>query len=240
MSAEHLVLAILIAALGSTLQGAVGFGGGVLAAPLLLLVDPRLVPGPLLFCSFILTALLARREWHAVRPADHIWSLPGRVLGTAVAVSLLRIMPAGAVEPVLGIVIIGAVALAASGLKVALTPRTLFAAGTLAGFCGTTSSVGGPPIALLYQGESGPSVRANLSLFFAVGVAISLIGLSTIGRFGLEELKLGLILLPGIAAGFLVSKPAARWLDRGWMRPAVLILSALAGLAVILKALFGR
>lgn len=46
MSALELVVVSLVFAIGSALQGAVGFGANLLAVPVLVLVDPTLVPGP--------------------------------------------------------------------------------------------------------------------------------------------------------------------------------------------------
>ena len=55
------LLATTAVALGALIQGTIGFGLGLFAAPLLILIDPRLVPGPILVSSAVLTVLLARR-----------------------------------------------------------------------------------------------------------------------------------------------------------------------------------
>ena len=79
-------------------NGHVGFGLGILAAPLLLLLDPRLVPGPLLAASLVLTVLLARREWRDARRGDLGWALAGRLGGTLAAVAILSLTPTPAAE----------------------------------------------------------------------------------------------------------------------------------------------
>lgn len=231
------VAAAAIVMAGSVVQGTIGFGLGLLAAPLLLLIEPRLVPGPLLVTSLVLTGLLARREMHHIRWRDLGFSLPGRVLGTVAAALLLHAVPRAHVELALGLLIVVSVLLSASGLHLAPSPRALFGAGTLAGFMGTTTSVGGPPMALVYQHHEGPAIRGTLSAFFVVGVLLSLAGLTIVGRFGVVELKLALALLPGVPLGFLISRHTARWLDRGWTRPAVLAASFVAGTLVVLREL---
>ena len=80
-------------------------------------------------------------------------------------------------------------------------------------------------------------VITTLSAYFVVGVTISLSGLAIVGRFGLEEMALAGILLPGALVGFVVSRRTARWLDRGRLRPAVLVVSAASAVAVIAKQL---
>jgi uncharacterized membrane protein YfcA len=93
-------------------------------------------------------------------------------------------------------------------------------------------------MALVYQRESGASLRGTLSAFFVVGVSLSVVGLSLAGRFGREELVLAFSLLPGILLGYLISRHTARLLDRGYTRTAVLFVSAAAGVVVILKQLW--
>ena len=235
MTVASAVLASGAVALGSIAQGSVGFGVGVLAAPLLLLIEPRLVPGPLLLTAFCLIVALTWREWRGIRFADLGWSLVGRVVGTVVAVLFLGSIPAGRFDAVLGVVVIVGVAVSAIGLEVRLSPPSFLGAGALSGFFGTVAAVGGPPIALLYQREKGPVVRGTLSAFFVVGTVISMAGLVVAGHFGSAELRLTPVLLPGALVGYLLSGRLARVLDRGWMRPAILAISVAAGCVVVVK-----
>ena len=231
------MLASAAVALGAIAQGSVGFGVGVLGAPLLLLIDPRMVPGPLILTAFFLIVGLTWREWRGIRFRDLVWSLPGRVLGTVVAVLFIRAIPAERFGAVIGVLVVIAVGLSAFGIELRLTPRSFLGAGALSGFFGTVTAVGGPPIALLYQREQGPVVRGTLSAFFVVGTVISLVGLVFAGKFGATELRLTPVLLPGALVGYALSGRAARILDRGWMRPAILIISLLAGAGVVVKYL---
>lgn len=57
------------------------------------------------------------------------------------------------------------------------------------------------------------------------------------GEFGTQELAASLVLIPGLVVGFAASRWAARFLDRGFTRPAVLALSALSAVAAILRYL---
>jgi hypothetical protein len=235
VSPAQTVAATLIVTLGSLLQGTVGFGLGLFAAPLLLLVDPRLVPGPLLIVSGLLTTLMARRDWDSVRTGDLGWSLAGRVLGTGPALLALAVVPTERIEYLLGGIVLLGVLLTGSGFHIGLSPASLFGAGFFSGFMGTTTTIGGPPMALVYQHETGPRIRGTLSAFFVAGVVISVAGLLLAGRFGVTDLTLGLLLMPGAAIGFFLSRHTAGTLDGGYVRPAVLVVSAVAGVAVILK-----
>lgn len=228
-------VATVLVAIGAVIQGTVGFGLGLFAAPLLLLIEPELVPGPLLLASGLLTALVARREWHAVRKQDLKWALSGRVVGTVLASAALLVLSADRVDLLFGTLVLAAVALTAIGLHVRPGPRVLLGVGTVSGFMGTLTSIGGPPIALVYQHETGPRIRGTLNAFFMVGVLLSIMGLAAVDRFGLPHLVLGVQLMPGIVLGFWLSRRTSTVLDEGLMRPAVLIVSTISALAVILK-----
>lgn len=237
MTVTAAVLASAAVALGAIAQGSVGFGVGVLGAPLLLLIDPRMVPGPLILTAFFLIVGLTWREWRGIRFRDLVWSLPGRGLGTVAAVLFIRAIPTEHFGAAVGALVVVAVALSAVGIEARLTPPSFVGAGALSGFFGTVAAIGGPPIALLYQRERGPVVRGTLSAFFVVGTVMSLVGLVFAGKFGATELALTPVLLPGALVGYALSGRLARVLDRGWMRPAILITSLATGAWVVLKFL---
>ena len=212
---------------------------GVLAVPVLFLINPDLVPGPSLCTMALLTLAMTHRDRHAVLFHDLKWALGGRLVGVGAALAFLSFLPAQVLGPLFGVLVLAAVALSASGLHLRPSPRTLLGAGALSGFMGTTVSIGGPPIALLYQHEDGSTVRGTLSAYFTIGVTISLVGLSLIGRFGWAQIRLVGFLLPGTVVGFLLAPRLHGLLDRGYMRGAILALSAVMGLGVIAKYLLG-
>ena len=232
-----LVGAAAIVMVGATLQGSVGFGIGMLAAPLLVLIDPRLVPGPLLASALVLTLLVAFRERRAIDFGGMGWALAGRVPGTLLGAVTLTFIPPDEMALLVGALVFLAVGLIGSGLRVERTGRTLLAAGTLSGFTGTTASIGGPPIAILYQDSPGETIRGTMSSFFTVGLVISLSSLAVVGRFGAEEIHRAAFLMPGAVVGFVISRRIAPLLDRGYTRTAILAVSAIAALSAIVQAL---
>jgi hypothetical protein len=225
---------------GSVLQGAIGFGLGLLGAPLLVILDPTLVPGPLLAAALFLSILIAIREHQTIDLRGVSWALVGRVPGTFAGAAVLAAIPRRETALLVGVMVLVAVGLVGAGARVARTGPALFGAGTLSGFMATTSSIGGPPIALLYQDSQGGRIRGTLSGFFLVGLVISLGALSFVGRFGRPEALATLYLLPAVGAGFLLSTRVAAILDRGHTRKAILWSSGLAGLAVVVQGILSR
>jgi uncharacterized membrane protein YfcA len=236
----ELLGASAIVMLGAILQGSVGFGLGMLAAPLLVLIDPAFVPAPLLSAALALTLLVAQRERHAIDFTGVGWALGGRLPGTLLGAAVMALAPQRATTLLVGVVVFVGVGLIGSGLSLPRTPRVMFGAGTLSGFMGTTTSIGGPPIAALYHDAAGDKVRGTMSGIFVVGLVITLTALAFVGRFGRPEIVLGACLLPGAVAGYAVSSHIAPILDRGYTRTAVLAVSALAGLSVIVQGLVGQ
>ena len=68
-----------------------------------------------------------------------------------------------------------------------------------------------------------------------IGTAIAIISLIIINKFGVIELQAALILTPGIIIGYFLSRFTKRILDKGFIRPAVLIASSIAALFLIIN-----
>src|SRR5699024_2453754 len=104
-----------------------------------------------------------------------------------------------------GVMVLIAVALTVRTVRVAILPGTLVSAGVVSGLTGTATSIGGPPIALLYQHRPHDQVRPTLAVFFAAGAAYSLIGLTLTGQMPMRDVLLAGMLLPVLVAGYLMS-----------------------------------
>ena len=237
---EHwlpLLAANAAVAFGAGVQGAVGFGMALLAAPMLVLIRPELVPGPLLINGLALTLLVARRERDSIDLAGVKWALVGRVPGVALGALALASVSERQMSLLVGLSVLAGVAFGAARLRVSPTPKVLLGAGLLSGIFGTVASVGGPPLALVYQHAPGPKLRGTLAGYFIVGSLMSLSALIPIGRYGASELIWTLLLLPGTALGFACSNRLTAWVDAGRTRRAVLGITTAAGVAAVLRSL---
>lgn len=239
MSGLELVVAVGAVFVGAVVQGSVGFGLGLVAAPVLALVEPGLVPGPLLVSITVLTALVAVRERIALDLRGLAWALAGRVPGTVAGAVVVASLSPRALSSALAVVVLLGVALSVVGWDPEPRPALLFSAGAASGFMGTTTSVGGPPVALAYQRSSGPELRATLGAFFLVGCLMSIAALSLTGSLGAADLRAATVLLPAVVVGHLVSGPLRPWVDRSGTRTAVLVVSAAAAGGLLVQQLVG-
>lgn len=223
--------------ISAILQGAVGFGLGMLAIPVLIYLDVRFVPGPLLVAALTLHMLVLQRDRSGVDKSGLTMLLSGRVLGTIPAAMLLASLPLDSMKILLAAVVLAGAAMGLLHPGGRPTRPVLFAAGTASGFMATAAGLGGPPVALVYQRETGLRLRGTLAAYFIVGTVMSLGALAWAGRFGAEEMRLSTLLIPGTVLGYLLSRRAAAYLDAGRTRAAVLAVSALAAVTVIVTVL---
>ena len=233
------VLAGLVVAVGALVQGTVGFGIALVAAPLLALLDPQLVPVPLLLVTMVHALLTLRREhgdtdWRGVG-----WALLGRVPGVALGVLAVTVLPPRWFAVFVALIVLGCAGLSMLRWSPRPTPPALVVAGVVSGAGGTASAIGGPPVALLYQSERGPRVRSTMAAYFIAGSALSIAGLAVGGEVSVDAVRTAALMLPFMVLGFAVSSPARRLLDRGWTRPAVLALAIGGAVALLIQAALG-
>jgi len=227
---------ILIVTVGACIQGSIGFGWAMVSAPFIVLIESDFVPAPMILSGVLLVILLTWRERKSIDRRGVQWMTGGCVPGIAGATVVLVFISSAAFTIIFAILVLLGVLLSAIGLNVMLTNRNLFLAGFLSGFMGTISSIGGPPVALIYQHSAGAMLRGTLSAFFLLCACMALLGLFIAGWLGIKELKLALILIPGLVIGFALSRFTAGLMDRYSLRPAVLVFSALAAIAVLVRA----
>lgn len=237
MTGIEVVVAVVAVAIGSTVQRALGFGAALVSVPLLLLIDPRLVPGPVTIAGLALIGLMVAgthrdADWRGVR-----WIAVGLVPGTAVAAVALALLPQAVLAAGAGFLILGAVGAVLAQRRLPVRRRSLLGSGALSGFMGTTAGVGGPPVALLYHGAQAPVLRATLARVFLVSAVFTLVALAGARRLGTTEWATGLVLMPGGPLGYAAGGRLAPHIDGARLRSGVLVVSALSALAVIARAL---
>ena len=234
-----LLLAGLVVAVGSLVQGGVGFGFALVATPLLAFIDPTLVPGPLLLVTSLHAVLAMWREhsdtdWRGVG-----WSLLGRLPGTALGVLAVALLPMRGFTAFVAVTVLVCVGLSITRWRPRRTVPALLAAGAVSGLGGTAASMGGPPLALLYMDADGPRVRSTLAAYFVAGSVVSVGSLAAGGQIDAAAVHDALVLTPYTVAGFLLSSPLRPFLDGAWVRPAVIALAGGSALALLARAIWG-
>ena len=223
--------------IGSAVQSSVGIGLGLVAAPVVALIDPTLLPGSVLIVTGVLPMLTIASEWRHVDLLGIAWALAGRLLGVAGGVWVVTALSTETLGLAVGAMVLLAIAITLSAVHIRATPATLSLAGLVSGVAGTATSIGGPPMAIVYQNEPGPRVRSSLSLYFLVGVTASLIALRVSGHLGRDVLIGGLGLVPFVFAGFLLSWPLRAHVDGRILRFGLLAVAGVGAAVLIAQSL---
>ncbi|WP_455211846.1 TSUP family transporter [Kaarinaea lacus] len=225
----------LVIFIGSIVQAATGLGAGLLIVPFLALINIEFIPGPVIFASLALSYLMAYRGRKNISTQQLSVVFIGLVAGMITGAVILAGTSLDHLGIIFGFCILGAVLIIALMNHYHFTSAHKLIAGAIAGFMGTTAAIGAPVLALLYQFEDGKVIRATLGLIYFISSVLMLLFLHLAGHFGYEDVILGIYLIPGFVLGYLFADKAAQFVDRGYARPAVLVISAVSACALIIK-----
>ncbi len=222
---------------GAVVQSVVGLGLGLVAAPVVTLLAPDLMPGSLLVLGLALPVLTLARERRDVDWSGFAWAMPGRVLGTVVGAWVVATVSPRDLGVAVGLAVLLAVVLTARAIRVPVTRTSLGVAGFTSGIAATTSAIGGPPMALLYQHRPAREVRSTLAVYFVVGSGLSLVTLAVAGQLPVEHLVLGAVMVPGLLLGVAVGERVRDRVPAGRFRALVLAVSAVSAVVLVVRSL---
>jgi uncharacterized membrane protein YfcA len=236
--AGFLVIAAAVT-LASCMQGSIGFGMGMLAAPIVAIVEPSLIPGTLIMLATLLTLIVVIRERQDIDLAGTGWALAGRVPGTVAGALLLAALPEQALALVLAGVVLLGVVLTSVGWMPAPNRRNLVLAGAASGVLGTATAIGGPPMALVWQNVTGARLRGTMSGFFLVGSVLSLVVLAVTGAVDRHTFVSSAMLIPACVVGYGLSRFMNRLLDRDRQRWLAIGVSAIGAVVLVARQVIG-
>lgn len=228
-------LCLFVVMAGAALQASIGIGMGLLAAPLLGLIDPAFVPGAIVVTVVPLSVGMALRERHHIDRRGIGWAILGRLPGVVLGAWLAAAAGHDAIAVVIGVSVLVAVAASLTRVHFAPSDRNLFIAGTTSGFTGTAAGIGGPPMALTYQHSDPRTLRATLAAFFTVGAAMSITSLVITGVLGWHEFQLGVLLIPAVLVGLVISQYTVARLPAERVRPIVLAVCAASAVSLLMS-----
>ena len=161
----------------------------------------------------------------------------GRLFGVLLgAVLLYNLTDMKTFSLVFGLMVGLAVTLSAFGWQLPFTSPNLVAMSTISGIMGIITSVGAPPMALLYSRRPAKEARPTLAAFFAVGCGVSIVGLHLAGWGQLRDLWLALLMLPGVIVGTIIARRYLGKFDQRF-KPILLCVSGFAACLLIVRGL---
>jgi len=236
VSSIELAVAIVVTAVGALVQGTIGIGFGIVSVPILSLVNPTLAPVPQLLLAVPLAMSMAWRERSHIERGGVTWLLAGRLPGAVLGLGLLAVATERTLDLGIAVSVLIGVAILGAGLTVPRSRVTEFGTGIIAGVMGMIASIGGPPAALLFKDEKGPTVRSTLAMFFSFGLLVTVVARIAGGRITADDVTLALLLSPGLVAGYMASTRLRSRADGSTIRPAILGISSLAAIGLLIRA----
>ena len=161
--ADPVFLACALAVMvGALIQSTGGIGFAMFAAPIVAILRPDMVPGPMILAGGLVSLLIAAREFRNIDYRGAAIAIGGRIPGSIVAGLIIGLLPRTTFAISFAVLILIAVALSVSGWRVRATPLSLAAAGFGSGVMGTITSVGAPPMGIVMQNMDPPTLRATI------------------------------------------------------------------------------
>jgi len=232
------LLVALILLLAAVVQGASGFGSGLVAMALLPLVVPlKSAIAVSAVLGIILNSMLAWRLRAHIDRAEVVPLAVAALVGIPFGVVFLH-----RVEPKLVMATLGAVLVLYSGWSLLARGRPepvargwAWLAGLVGGLIGGAFNTAGPPILVYATRQAWPRdvFRANLQTVFVVTGVSGLIGYAMTGMVTSYTLWLDLVGLPVLVVGGIAGQRIGDRVDQHAFRRAVLVALALMGLSYL-------
>ena len=246
MSSEQLIIAACLMAVAATVHASVGFGSNLLVGPLLALLSPDLVPGPIVLTGVVVNLVVVWREprpmglerehhpWERLR-----WPLVGLPVGSVLGAVTVAAVPEDDLAVLVAVLVLAAVGLVATGVRLPHTRSSLCATGAASGYLSAAAAIGGPPIALAFVDEDGPAFRRTVSRFLLVSAGLAVLTLAAVGELHRSDIGLAVALMPGVLVGLATGGALRSRVDAGRLRPAVLGVVAASAALVLLRSVSG-
>jgi len=233
----ELVFIALLLFVASSIQGLLGFGFAVIASPIIVQIEPNLVPQLLSLLGFPLALRVFYREKNQVSLSKVKPLILGRLLGGPIGLLFLLNLSERYLSICVGIIVFLAGLGSFFGWVINRNNLNSFLAGIFSGIFGMIAAIGGPPIALLYRNTKSQEFRPSVNSIFSIGILITLSLLLLSGNLLVDHLLLFLLFLPFVLFGIRVSSPFLSKVSATFIAQSVTYFSIFSGLYVILRNL---
>jgi uncharacterized membrane protein YfcA len=234
VSIWELIGGFVLVAVGSTIAGALGFGGGMVIVPFLVLINPDFVPVPIVLMTPVFSGLVAFRERDSIDLSVLKWTSVGFIPALAVGSFTLIV----ASTETLG-VLIGLLLLAVIGARPQLrhTISTLVFGGAVGGFMANTVGIPTVGLALAMSNFEGPTFRSTLNTCTAVLTMISIVVLASTNQIDRSDLVAAAVLTLAATFGFFLSGPVRHLVDRRGITQMVYAAAALGAINLLVRSM---
>ena len=232
----HVALGLAVA-LGAFVQGSIGFGIAVVAAPFIVVWAPELMPVSMLVASLAVPVVQLVHGPREIAWRPLTWAIIGRVLFTPVGVWVVTAFSVDVIAALVGVLLLLTVAVSLTRVRIQANPGSAFAIGGVAGISAQRrrSAARSSPRALARDARAH-ALHALVVLRHGLG---DLPRWSRARREGRRGVGAGRPPLDPVRPSSATQRPGqpARLLSSGRLRIAVLAFCAMDRVFVIIRAL---
>ena len=232
------LLANFILIVSSILQMATGVSVGMIIVPFLAMISYTLIPVPIVFASLTLTVMMAYKGREHIDTKNMSQVSLGMLLGTFLAVYLLKTIDFEYLGLIFGLFILLSVFISVKVKSFRLSPTVNYTGGFIAGLMGTMAAVGGQILALLFQNHPLESIKSTLAFLYSIFSVVMLFIFYMVGDFSYEQMISGFYLMPGFMIGFFISPLFIKYFNPKYSKTVVLGMATFGALALIGKTVF--
>ena len=234
MSGLEVLVVVLAVVAGAVAPASSGFGITLIAAPVLVAVEPAFLPLPMMIGGMTVGLRHLVRERSGIEWSYLSRCLVGMPIGVALGHLATGTLSESGLKVAVGALIVLAVVLVAVGWAPQRGRWTAPVCGLLVAFGTRVAALPGPPFVILHHDRPPSMIRPNLSALNLVNLVVIVTIMATAGQVTAADLGRGALVAGSAAIGLVVAPPVRRWVDRRWFRPLVLSLAGLGGLAVVM------
>jgi uncharacterized membrane protein YfcA len=221
---------------GAFVQGSTGLGFALISGPVIGMIEPQLLPVFLLIQMIPLNGYVTWRERRALDVPGTTWVSLGRFAGTFGGLWILFLVTDRQLSLLIGISTVLAVLMTLLAPSFQPGRGAFLTAGLVTGVTETSTGVGGPPLALVYQHRPAPVLRSSVAACFLVGEVISLAILAVSDKITSDQVRSAVLLLPAVIVGALLSRLVHQRLNGRLMRYLVLGFALVSGVVITAQA----
>lgn len=229
---------------GSFVKGAIGFGMPLVTMSLIPLVAPvEIGLATNMLMALVLNAAQLREAGLARAAIRRFWPVAaGLAAGVAAGAPLIALVDDDALRLMIGLTVLGFVALSVTGAALRIAPaaerRAGLAVGLVAGVLGALTSANGP-VFVMYLAALGPDramFRAALGFLFISTAVFAGSGYIALGVIDLDRVGLAALCGAPAALGLVAGMRLGKRLDQRLFRAVVLAALALIGVNYVLRS----
>ena len=236
MSIWELIGGFVLLAVGGTIGGALGFGGGMVIVPFLVLINPDFVPVPLVLITPVFSGLVALRERGSIDLSVLKWTSVGFIPALAAGLFTLIVASTETLSVLISLLLLAVIGVRIARPQLRLTISTLVFGGALSGFMATTVGMPSVGFALGMSKLEGPTFRSTLNTCMAMLTMISIVALASANQIDRSDLVAATVLLLAATVGFFLSGPLRHLVDRRGVTQMVYAVAALGAINLLVRS----